>query len=136
MPMASLTTPCPGLPADERPSILQMERLRLLSPQDVAGLGLDTHTWPQRGWVGYEPPWELRCPRHLTVQPGVWLEAAPILQQAAPRLLFRKQHPQRWATDAAAAHTSSGEERAETTARQPWGAVASPERQLESKLTS
>lgn len=112
-----------------------MERLRLLSPQDVAGLGLDTHTWPQREWAGYEPPWELRCPHRLTVCPGVWLEAAPILQQAAPHLLFRKQHPQRWETDAAAAHTRSGEERGETTARQPWGAVASPERQLESKLT-
>ena len=46
--------------------------LRLLSPQEVAGLGLDPHTWPQRGWAGSEPPWELRYPHRLTVYPGVW----------------------------------------------------------------
>ena len=47
--------------------------LRLLSPQEVAGLGLDLHAWPQRVWAGSEPPWELRYPhRGLTVHPGVW----------------------------------------------------------------
>ena len=43
--------------------------LRLLSPQEVARLGLDPHMWPQRGWTGSEPPWELRYLHRLTMGP-------------------------------------------------------------------